>query len=584
MDGPESKFENERRLLLALLLSSAVLFLTPYVFRYFYPPADPVPPPGQAELNAVPAPAELTSIPDPAPAEAAQPVTPSEASLQPTVAAPLEVVVRGDDLLFRFSNLGALPTGVQLTNYRDHEGNPLELLPQTLPSNSFRPFQLSVFDEAASIELASAVFELEKPTSILGALDAPLDLTFRYRSQRLEVVRTYQIPAAGFLISTTTDMRLDGVPVPHRTTIGPGVGPMSIDQAGGWMYATGDFGAPQLAYSLDGSVERQSSVEEAQTLAVRAEWVAFDSQYFSYLTFGPGIQQIRLSSDSWSRIDQDGAEVLTPLVRAEVEYAPSTSHDIFFGPKDLSVLRGIDRGIGTLVDFGIFGILVEPLLFILKAIHGVVGNYGWSIIILTFFINLLLVPIRYKQTTSMKKMSVLQPQMKAIQERYKKLDRSDPKKQEMNKEVMELYKKHGVNPLGGCLPLLVQMPFLFAFYRMLAGAIELREAPFMFWITDLSRPDAYYVTPLIMGVTMVAQQKMTPATGDATQRRMMMMMPILFTYFFLSVSSGLAIYFLFSNLFGIAFMWGMQRMSKEEEIKPSSNPKGNSKKGKASKR
>ena len=588
MAGQEPQFENERRLLLALLLSSAVLFLTPYVFRYFYPPSEQIPFPTQAELGAPQAARPPNSVPDPIPQETAEPSVSAESTIEstiePTAAQPLEVVVRGRDLVFRFSNLGALPQSVQLTNYRDEDGNPLELLPQALPRNLYRPFQLSVLDEAASVELASAVFALEKPASALGSLEAPVDLIFRYRSQRLEVVRTFEVPAGGFLISSSTDIRLDGIPVPYRTTIGPGIGPMGTDQAGGWMSVTGDFSVPHLAYSLDGSVERQGSVEEIQTLPIRPEWVALDSKYFSYLTLGPGIQQLRLSADSWSRPGEDGVEVPIPLIRAEVEYAPSTSSDIFLGPKDLAVLREIDRGIDTLVDFGIFGILVEPLLFVLNAIHGVVSNYGWSIIILTFFINLLLVPIRYKQTTSMKKMSVLQPQMKAIQERYKKLDRSDPKKQEMNKEVMALYKKHGVNPLGGCLPLLVQMPFLFAFYRMLASAIELREAPFMLWITDLSRPDAYYVTPIVMGATMVAQQKMTPATGDATQRRMMMMMPILFTYFFLSVSSGLAIYFLFSNVFGMLFQWGMQRMFKEEEIKPSSNPKGKSRKGKAPKR
>jgi YidC/Oxa1 family membrane protein insertase len=141
----------------------------------------------------------------------------------------------------------------------------------------------------------------------------------------------------------------------------------------------------------------------------------------------------------------------------------------------------------------------------------------------------------------------------------------------MNREIMALYQQHGVNPLGSCLPLLLQMPFLFAFYRMLAGSIELRGAPFMLWIQDLSQHDPYYVTPVVMGASMVLQQKMTPTTGDPTQRRMMMMMPIMFTYFFLWVSSGLALYFLFSNAFGILFQVGIQRMNREEP--PSSKPK-----------
>jgi YidC/Oxa1 family membrane protein insertase len=212
--------------------------------------------------------------------------------------------------------------------------------------------------------------------------------------------------------------------------------------------------------------------------------------------------------------------------------------------------------------------------------YGVVNNYGWAIIIVTFFINLVLLPIRYKQTKSMKKMSEVQPQLKAIQNKYKKLPRKDPKRQDMNKEIMELYQQHGVNPLGGCLPLLVQMPFLFAFYRMLASSIELRGAPFMLWIQDLSKADPYYITPIVMGATMIVQQKMTPATGDPAQRRMMMIMPVVFMFFFLSLSSGLVIYFLFSNVFGMLFQWAMQKMSPSEEVKPSSKPKRDSKKGK----
>jgi YidC/Oxa1 family membrane protein insertase len=183
-----------------------------------------------------------------------------------------------------------------------------------------------------------------------------------------------------------------------------------------------------------------------------------------------------------------------------------------------------------------------------------VRNWGVAIIVLTFLISLALFPIRYKQMISMKKMQVLQPKMRSIQDRYKKYKATDPKRQEMNAEVMQLYKEHGVNPLGGCLPLLLQMPFLFAFYRMLDAAIELRGAPFFFWIRDLSKMDPYYVTPILMGATMLLQQKMTPqTTTDPAQARMMMFMPIIFTAMFFSLSSGLVVYFLFSNLFAIGF-------------------------------
>jgi YidC/Oxa1 family membrane protein insertase len=183
-----------------------------------------------------------------------------------------------------------------------------------------------------------------------------------------------------------------------------------------------------------------------------------------------------------------------------------------------------------------------------------------------------LAPVRYKQTASMKKMSVLQPQIKAIQDRYKRMKRTDPRQAKKNEEVMALYKEHGVNPLGGCLPLVIQMPFLFAFYRMLYSSMELRGAPFIGWIQDLSRHDPYYVTPILMGISMVVQQKMTPAAGDPTQRKMMMALPVVFTFFFLNFSSGLVLYFLFSNLFGMMFQFLTQRWQEATAEAPAKKP------------
>ena len=191
----------------------------------------------------------------------------------------------------------------------------------------------------------------------------------------------------------------------------------------------------------------------------------------------------------------------------------------------------------------------------LRFINQYTNNYGYAIIVLTFVLTLLLFPFRIKQMISMKKMQVLQPQIKEIQERYKRYKKTDPKRAEMNQEIMALYKENHVNPLGGCLPLILQMPLLIAFYNLLAYSIELRQAPFMGWLHDLSVKDPYYVLPIVMGVTMLISQKMTPMTpgADPTQAKMMMIMPVVFTFFFLNVSSGLNLYFLCSNVFQIAF-------------------------------
>jgi YidC/Oxa1 family membrane protein insertase len=171
------------------------------------------------------------------------------------------------------------------------------------------------------------------------------------------------------------------------------------------------------------------------------------------------------------------------------------------------------------INFGIFAFLAVPLLRALNGINAYVGNYGWSIIILTVLINAAMFPLRHKSVVSMRKMQELQPQIKAIQDRYGKLKSTDPARQKMNQEVMDLYRQRGVNPASGCIPMLLTMPILFAFYSLLSQAIDLRGAPFMLWITDLSVRDPYYVTPLLMGATMVWQQKITPIATDPGSRR-----------------------------------------------------------------
>jgi YidC/Oxa1 family membrane protein insertase len=224
---------------------------------------------------------------------------------------------------------------------------------------------------------------------------------------------------------------------------------------------------------------------------------------------------------------------------------------VFAGPKEFDVLAAADPQMVRVINFGMFSWLAVPLLRALKSINGYVGNYGWAIIILTVLINAAMFPLRHKSMVSMRKLQALQPEIKAIQDRYAKIKATDPARQKMNVEMMNLYREKGVNPASGCLPMLITMPVLFAFYAMLSQAIEVRGAPFALWIKDLSRHDPYYVLPILMGLTMVWQQKMTPSSVDPAQQKMMMFMPVMFTAFFLWAPSGLALYFLLSNLLAI---------------------------------
>lgn len=227
------------------------------------------------------------------------------------------------------------------------------------------------------------------------------------------------------------------------------------------------------------------------------------------------------------------------------------SLSVFFGAKDLEYLKKNKKELVELVNFGFFSFIAKPLLWILKGINGLVHNWGFSIIILTFLLRIALYPINHKQIVSMKKMQKIQPKIEAIRKKYKNALKDMEERAKMNQEIMEAYKKEGINPLGGCLPLAVQIPILWAFYSMLTAAIELRNSPFIFWIKDLSSRDPYYITPILMGVAMLWQQKMTPATGTGSQKFLMNMMPIFFTFLFLNFPSGVVLYWFMNTVLQI---------------------------------
>jgi len=231
------------------------------------------------------------------------------------------------------------------------------------------------------------------------------------------------------------------------------------------------------------------------------------------------------------------------------------------GTKELSLLEDAGNKLVRVIDYGWFGnkfaFLVKPILKALNYFYGMTGNYGWSIIILTFLIKLVFFPLSHKSFKSMKGMQKIQPYVKIIQERNK------DDRQKMNQELLDLYKKHRVNPLGGCLPMLLQIPVFIALYHALFFSIELRGAPFMLWIQDLSVSDPYYVTPVLMGATMFLQQKMTPMVGDPIQQKIMMFLPIVFTFLFLTFPACLVIYWTVNNLLTISQQFYIYKIAKD---------------------
>jgi len=295
-------------------------------------------------------------------------------------------------------------------------------------------------------------------------------------------------------------------------------------------------------------------------------WAGYADSYFLSAMMPREDDAVRL----WVKEENDEifTEILVPLAAMAKEPYPL---QVFSGPKDLHELTKAGHHLQRAVDLGWFSFVAEPMLRLLKLFHSLTGNYGFDIILLTVLVKLVTVPLTHKSFKSMQEMQKLQPQMKKLQEKYAD-DRNA-----LNKEVMELYRRHNVNPLGGCLPMVVQMPIFIGLYNALLSAVELRHASFMLWINDLSAPDRIPPIPhaplaviagteiripvltLLMGVSMLIQQRMTPQTGDPTQQRMMMVMPLVFTVMFINFPSGLALYWLVNNVLTIAQQLLLQR-------------------------
>lgn len=279
-------------------------------------------------------------------------------------------------------------------------------------------------------------------------------------------------------------------------------------------------------------------------------WSGYTSKYFlSVISPKEASDQLFISAGSGYVENKFSSS----MINLNKDQKASFEYTAYFGPKQDEYLSASGHQLEKAIDYGFFHPLSKPLMVVLKYFYSFIGNFGFSIILLTICIKLIFWPLTQKSYKSMKGMQKLQPEMKKMREKHGK------DKQKLNQEMMSFYKDNKVNPLGGCLPMLIQIPVFFALYRVLLGSIELRHAPFMLWITDLSAKDPYYVTPLIMGVTMFLQQKMTPTNMDPTQEKIMLMMPVVFTFMFLNFPSGLVLYWLTNNLLTILQQYLIRR-------------------------
>jgi YidC/Oxa1 family membrane protein insertase len=563
----------EKRLLVAIFLS----FLVLYGYQIFVIKPATERAKRQAPASA-PAAAANAGV---AAASAVQPAGGAEPAAAPAVAAAAAPVVSEsterdivvDTRVVRavFSNRGAHLKSWKLKRFLDLEKRAQELVPAYLGASEPKPFDLKVDDEAVTAQLRSALFRVSSGTSeIVDATGSAQTIVFEFKdASGLSARKTFTFQPGKYGVTFSADISAGERSFNPTVLWGPGLG----DQVPG-AEASRYVQKPEAIIVRGDKVQRVGAGDIVKQPVQEGDFSAagVDDHYFIAMVLPKRMVRVDYTHVVLPAPAGIDAKRTTDLVAFGVRQAQSmTDVEFFFGPKDFDVLEAVNRNLRLVrvINFGMFDFLAVPLLRALKWIHGYAGNYGWAIIILTFLINVVMFPLRHKSMVSMRKMQEIQPQVKAIQDRYAHLKTTDPERQKMNTEMMSLYKEKGVNPASGCVPMILTMPILFAFYSLLSQAIEIRGEPFIWWITDLSAHDAYYVTPILMGASQLWQQRMTPATGgDPMQQKMMMMMPVVFTFMFLWMPSGLTVYWFFSNLLAIGQQYITNRL-----VGPPSGPR-----------
>jgi len=522
----------EKRLLLAFVLSAAILLGWSVIF-----------PPPERQPPTAPAGGPVAAVPTEEPAAPEIAVETSSAATKEIPAPPPtdEVIVStteqdidlgNDKIAVVVTNRGAAVSSYRLLEYDGDDGQPLDLI-QTVPlPEATRPLQLITADG-----IDERLYVVEKTAD--GAV-------FRWSDGRGNAV-TKRISLSGPTYGLDVEIETSGNMAEAAISIGTGMRDLGERERNSRLALWGEG-----IILADGEVTRHKrrKVKEERILTPQTlSYVGFEDAYFLDI-FRPrgGISEITIEPFEFGVGDDETMRVLRISV---IPTGGELSGQLLGAPKEYDLLQEIDAGVEKTLNFGLFSPISVFFLKALRWIYGVVGNYGVAIILLTLGIRILLFPLMHTSTVSMRKMQKVQPQVKEIQAKYKK-KKSDPQaRAKMNQEMMALYKEEGVNPMAGCLPMLVQLPLLWALYQLFLRAIELRHAPFMLWIVDLSAKDPYYVTPILMTATMWLQQRLAPQAGDPQQQRLMRMMPLIFGIMFLQFPSGLVLYWLTNNIITI---------------------------------
>ena len=572
--SPQNEPGMERNLLLIFALMAVAIFGSQFLMKKYAPQNKSVATPSQP----IQAPAPSSSVPPPS--AQAQPAPAAVAKKSATAAttrqadSESQIVVENDVYRITFTNRGAQVKSWVLKKFQDDHRNPLDLVNQTNAAKYGYPLSLWTYDQAQRDKLNSALYV---PSNVAPVLTVPGDLTFDYSDSGLTVRKTFHFDNS-YVVGVDTTVSSDGNPVWAFPAWPAGFG----DQTNVPAYAAGQF-----EYQSPSSSDHISykKVVGGATLTGAYNWAGVSSQYFAAAFVPEKAEDIRIvtvRNPVDAAASATNSEIKTADAIGVAVGRPGESRErLFVGPKSLEVLEavsvptivGADKDLRSVVNFGSLGLIARPLfawpVIGLRWIYQhVIHNWGWAIVLQTLGITIALLPLRFYQMKSALKMQRVQPQMKAIQEKYKKYSMGDPRKQEMQKEIGELYKREGVNPVGGCLPLLVQLPFLWAYYRMLGAAIDLRQAHWL-WVHDLSARDPIFLLPAIMVISMFLMQKITPQAGmDPAQQRMMnIMMPAMMGFIFFNLPAGLNLYYAESNLISMAQQWIMNKTELGREMR-----------------
>jgi YidC/Oxa1 family membrane protein insertase len=554
---PKNEMESQMRMLVVFL----VVGLGLYLYQTLYNPAVPQQQPQQPAAGAAPPSQQQTPATTPA-AQPQQQQQPQIAAAKPAADAPAPVQATAEETIkvdtdlytVTLSNRGAVVKSWVLKKYQDAQDKSVELVNLSAADKVPPPFTVEFKSQKPDEDLNQALWAVKRSSDGLG-------IEFEYAKGTLTAKKSFQFAKASYQTGFSSQVTSSGVLLPHRLVWRGGFGDFSVLKYYGQLknvYWNNNEGKLK---STDASDAKNGPASASGPLL----FAAVNDQYFAaaYLPRNQTQFEITTYSDKLQPANETSGE--EPHIGIGAGGEGLNQFDFFAGPKDLNILRRANPKLELIVDWGWFGIIAKPVFLLLRWTHDTVThNWGWAIVVLTIAINIALLPLKYSSLKSAKKMQAIAPEVQKINDKYKGMSMRDPRKADQNQEMMDLYKRHGVNPLGGCVPMLIQLPFFFAFYTALQVTIDLRGADWL-WVKDLSRPEtiAIRILPIVMIATQFLMQKMTPASPgmDPAQQRMMLFMPLALGFMFYYQASGLVLYWLTGNVVGIAQQWATNRLT-----------------------